>query len=184
MSKIARKPIKVPVGVTTAVEGNFVVVTGKLGKLSVPVLSFTNVAIGENGVSVTSTETNTQARANLGTMASLLASAIRGVSEGFVKSLEIEGIGYRATMEGNVLVLNVGFTHSVKYEPNPAVKISVVKNLITVSGIDKGLVGETAAQIRKVKKPEPYKGKGIHYVGEVIRRKAGKKVAGAGSESK
>ena len=104
---------------------------------------------------------------------------IKGVSEGFEKKLEIEGVGYRASVSGNKLTLSVGFSHPVELEAPEGIKISVEKNTITVSGFDKTLVGQMAANIRAIKKPEPYKGKGIHYLGEKIRRKAGKKAATA-----
>ncbi len=184
MSKIGKKPIEIPEGVTVQVNSDSLLVTGKLGTLSVPILSFISVEVKDAKILIIPTGTHTQARSNWGTMASHTKNAIRGVSEGFMKSLEMEGIGYKAAMEGNTLVLNVGFTHPVKYAPREGIKISVAKNAITVSGVDKGLVGEAAASIRKIKKPEPYKGKGIHYVGEVIRRKAGKKVAGVGGDAK
>ena len=183
MSKLARKPIVISEGVTVAREGSVIRVTGKLGSLSVPVLPHIDVEIKGSDISLGCEALHAQARANWGTLASLLKSAIHGVSHGFEKRLEIEGIGFKASMEGTTLVLNVGFTHQVKFVASEGIAIKTEKNVIIVSGVDKGLVGETAARIRKIKKPEPYKGKGIHYVGEVIRRKAGKKVAGVGTEA-
>jgi large subunit ribosomal protein L6 len=103
---------------------------------------------------------------------------IKGVKEGYEKKLEIEGVGYKARLEGNDLILEVGFSHPVKISPPEGIKFEVEKNIITVSGIDKELVGQVAAKIRKVRSPEPYKGKGIRYLGEIIRRKAGKKAVG------
>ncbi len=183
MSKIGKKPILLPEGVAATAAGATLTVTGKNGAIAVPVLPFTNVAVNDGAVQVTATASGKQGRANWGTMAALVRNAIAGVSQGFTKKLEIEGIGFRAQMEGNTLVLSVGFTHPVKFTPPANVKIAVEKSAITVSGIDKQLVGETAARIRKIKKPEPYKGKGIRYAGEAIRRKAGKKVAGTGTSA-
>ena len=100
---------------------------------------------------------------------------VKGVTEGYEKKLEIEGVGYKANLEGQDLVLNVGFSHPVKIKAPEGIKFTVEKNIVTISGIDKGLVGQTAAKVRKVRPPEPYKGKGIRYVGEQIRRKVGKK---------
>ncbi|MEK7554573.1 MAG: 50S ribosomal protein L6 [Patescibacteria group bacterium] len=184
MSKIAKKPIIIPEGVTVSVNSGAVECSGKLGKISVPMLPFISVAMKDRELTVRPNEESNQAGANWGTMASLIMSALKGVNEGFTKTLEIEGIGFRATMEGETLVLNIGFTHPVKFQSRQGVKITVAKNIITIAGIDKALVGQTAAHIRSLKKPEPYKGKGIKYSGEVVRRKAGKKVAGAGSEQK
>lgn len=181
MSKIGKKPIVVPEGVKVAIDGQFFLASGKQGELKVPLLDYVKVELGADGVSITPSAHHKQARANWGTMASLIRNAIAGAGTGFTKSLEIEGIGFKASMEGANLLLNVGYTHPARFEAPPGIKISVEKNVIKVSGPDKGLVGQTAALIRKIKKPEPYKGKGIHYTGEVIRRKAGKKVAGTGT---
>ncbi len=111
-------------------------------------------------------------------MRSLAANAIGGLTKDFEKVLELEGIGYRAVLEGTTLILNIGFSHQIKFSPPTGIKISVEKNTIKVSGISKSLVGETAAKIKHFRKAEPYKGKGIRYKGEIIRRKSGKKVAG------
>ncbi|PIR89346.1 MAG: 50S ribosomal protein L6 [Candidatus Harrisonbacteria bacterium CG10_big_fil_rev_8_21_14_0_10_40_38] len=183
MSKIAKKPIEVPSGVNVSIKEHEIEVTGKGGTLIVPLLSNINAVAGEEGITLTPKNKIAETRANWGTVASLLKNATQGVSEGFTKSLEIEGIGFKAVMEGKTLVLNVGFSHQVKFPTPSDVTITVEKNIIKVSGIDKERVGQTAAEIRKIKKPEPYKGKGIHYVGEVVRRKAGKKVAGSGGGS-
>ena len=181
MSKIGKRPIQIPEGVELTMEKHAVTVKGNKGTLVLALLPHVTVAVSDQMLKVNATETRPQARANWGTMAALIKNAIRGVSEGFTKTLEIEGIGYRASMEGPTLVLNVGFTHQVKFVPPSGVTIAVEKNQIKVSGTDRALVGEAAAQIRRIKKPEPYKGKGIRYQNEVIRRKAGKKVAGAGT---
>jgi len=181
MSKLAKKPIIITEGVKIELDGRMLKVTGKEGALALPILEFVKVEIKDNQAHITSEAGHKQARANLGTMTALIKNAALGVSRGFQKTLEIEGIGFRAQMEGANLVLNIGFTHPVKFTPPPGIKISVEKNTIKVSGVDKKLVGETGAKIRKFKKPEPYKGKGIRYSDEVVRRKAGKKVAGVGA---
>jgi len=183
MSKIGRKPVAISSGVEVKINDKNLEFKGKEGSLTLPLLPFIKAEIktGAEGNELIFSKENDlkQARANWGTMASLSKNAIQGVNEGFSKILEIEGIGFKAAMQGNTLVLNVGFTHPVKLESPEGIKIVVEKNTIKISGFDKALVGEVAANIRKVKKPEPYKGKGIRYKGEVVRRKAGKKVAGA-----
>ncbi len=179
MSKVGKKPITIPQGVTVTVDGGMLQVKGKEGSLSLPVLPHTNVEVKENVLTVTSTGSDLQARANWGTMRALAQNAVKGVSAGFAKELEIQGVGFRATMEGNNLVLNLGFTHPIKFETPAGIKIAVEKAAIKVTGADRNLVGQVAAQIRAYKKPEPYKGKGIRYKGEVVKMKAGKKVAGA-----
>ena len=121
-----------------------------------------------------------QAKALWGLFRALIANMVEGVTNGFKKELEIQGVGYKASVEGQDIVLNMGFSHPVKLGIPEGIQVSVEKNIIIVSGINKELVGQFAANIRKVKKPEPYKGKGIRYVGEIVRRKAGKKAAGAG----
>jgi len=181
MSKLAKKPITLTEGVQAEISGQAIKFTGKEGTLTLTILEFVKVEIKDNQAQITSAAVHKQARANLGTMTALVKNALEGVSHGFEKTLEIEGIGFRAQMEGLNLTLNIGFTHAVKFTTPPGIKISVEKNTIKVFGVDKKLVGETAAKIRKLKKPEPYKGKGIRYSDEVVRRKAGKKVAGVGT---
>ncbi|MBI4084949.1 MAG: 50S ribosomal protein L6 [Candidatus Liptonbacteria bacterium] len=177
MSRLAKKSIKFPEGVTIREESGTMILEGPKGELKVPVLPFTEVKSEDGSASVSSSSSVRQARANLGTMWSLVKNASEGVFAGFSKILEIEGIGYRANLEGKNLMLSLGYVKPVKFEIPEGISITTEKNVITVSGIDKQLVGETAARIRKLKKPEPYKGKGIKYKGEIIRRKAGKKVA-------
>lgn len=181
MSKLAKKPIVIPQGVEVKMSDSALEFSGKEGKMAIKLLPFIKTEIKDGQIQFTLGSEEKQGRANLGTIASLTKGAILGVSQGFLKTLEMDGIGYKASMEGTNLVLNVGLTHAVKYPTPVGVKIVVEKSLIKVSGVDKGLVGLTASQIRKVAPPEPYKGKGIHYLGEVIRRKAGKKVAGTGA---
>ena len=181
MSKLARKPIPIPQGVEAKLSDGLFEFSGKEGKLTLKVPPFISGEL-KDGQLVFKLEKDTkQGRANWGTAAALTKNALKGVSEGFGKSLELEGIGFKASMEGANLVLNVGFTHPVKYVSPVGIKIAVEKGVIKISGPDRSLVGEVAAQIRKIYPPEPYKGKGIRNQGEVVRRKAGKKVAGTGA---
>ncbi len=181
MSKLAKKPLIIPDGVQAKLTDGVLEFSGKEGRLAVKVLPHITAELKDNQLSFTLSQPTKQGRANWGTIASLAKNAVEGVSKGFTKVLEIEGIGYKANMEGANLVLNVGLTHPVKLTPPSGIKLTLEKNMIKVSGMDKFLVGETAAKIRKVSPPEPYKGKGIHYQGEAVRRKAGKKVAGVGA---
>jgi large subunit ribosomal protein L6 len=179
MSRLAKKPIKIPAGVEIKIDGQFLIFKGKEGDLKIKLLEYLKTEIKNDEILFSATALHKQARANLGTIVSLVKNAILGVSQGFAKNLEIEGIGFRASMEGNNLILNVGFSHPVKIISPPKIKISVEKNSIKIFGADKALVGQITAQIKKIKPAEPYLGKGIRYRGEVIRRKAGKKAAGA-----
>lgn len=171
----------IPQGVEVKITDGVLEFSGKEGKLTQQILPFTKVEMKENQITVNSEAEHKQARANWGTMAALIRTKIEGVLNGFGKVLELEGIGFRATLEGVNLKLNVGFSHPVNYNPPAGIKVAVEKNTIKISGADKALVGEVAAQIRKIWPPEPYQGKGIRYRGEVVRRKAGKKVAGTGT---
>jgi large subunit ribosomal protein L6 len=177
MSKIGKKPIEIPQGVTVTIADGVVSVSGPKGQVKLPVLAWINVSMEGTQLTLGTDKNIKQATANWGTMRALIQNAIIGVTEGFKKVLEIEGVGFRATMEGKTLVLNIGFSHPVRYESPEGITIVTEKGMVTVSGIDRQMVGQVAAHIRKFKKPEPYKGKGIHYQGEVVRRKAGKKVA-------
>lgn len=179
MSKIGKKPITIPDSVIVKAMDDFFECTGPLGSVRVRSLPEVSVHISAKAISLQSQSDTKQARANWGTFRSLLENAMSGVLRGFQKSLVIEGIGFRAAMEGSTLVLHVGYSHPIRFEPPPEVAVSVSKNEITVKGADRALVGQTAARIRALKKPEPYKGKGIRYSDEVIRRKAGKKLASA-----
>lgn len=181
MSRLAKKPIKFPEGVAVKEDAGVLFFKGPKGELKVPVLPFTKVTIGEGSAEVSTLNNIRQARTNSGTMWSLFKNASAGVSAGFSKVLQIEGIGYRAVLEGKNLMLSLGYVKPVKFEIPEGISIIVEKNIVTISGIDKQLVGETAAKIRALKKPEPYKGKGIRYKDEIIIRKAGKKVAAAGA---
>jgi large subunit ribosomal protein L6 len=174
MSRLIKKPITIPSGVTIAEAGGAVSVSGAKGKLEVMIPA--GVAIRVEGQNLWVHDTvGVGEKAMRGTFWALLRNAIEGVTDGFVKVLEIEGVGYRAAMEGKDLVLHLGYALPVKMPIEEGATVAVEKNVIKVSGINKEMVGRVAANIRALKKPEPYKGKGIHYQGEVIRRKAGKK---------
>ena len=177
MSRLAKRSIQIPMGVSISKENNIWIFRGPKGESNVPANEKISIEQKEGTVSVIK-NTNVGTSALIGTMASLVKNAIKGVTEGYEKKLELEGIGYKAQLDGGMLVLSLGFTHPVKIEPKKGITFKVEKNLITVSGSDKQLVGQMAAEIRGKKPPEPYKGKGIHYLGEVIRRKAGKKAVG------
>lgn len=177
MSRIGKKPITIPSGVTIVIDGTRVEVKGPKGSIhrSLPKGVDSEVKDGILTVHVADENDRSQ-RAFWGLSRALIANMVEGVTKGFEKKLEIQGVGYRAEMKGKTLVLYVGFSHPVEIIPDEGVTIAVEKNIITVSGIDKERIGETAANIRKVRKPEPYKGKGIRYVGEYVRQKAGKVV--------
>lgn len=177
MSRIGRSPVQIPDKVKIDVQdGNLVTVEGPKGKLTQALHPEMQIEM-EEGVMMVKRPSDSQAHRSLhGLTRALLNNMVVGVSTGFSKTLQIEGVGYRAEMNGNVLVLNVGYSHPVNFDP-PADVQFVVENrnkTIIVSGIDKQVVGEIAAQIRKQRPPEPYKGKGIRYNNEVVRRKAGK----------
>ena len=182
MSKIGKKPIALPDKVTINIANGLLMVKGPKGELSWQLPQGVNVLKEGNElkVKVGAAGPKNKFSAIWGTARSLIANMITGVTEGYEKKLEIEGIGFRVQLQGDNLVLSVGFSHPVELKMPQGISAKVERNIITVSGVDKTLVGEVAANIRKIKKPEPYKGKGIHYLGETIRRKAGKKaMAGA-----
>lgn len=179
MSRLIKKPIIVPAGVTITKTGDVFAVKGPKGELTMHTFPGIEVSIEEGKVWIKDSESLVN-KAMLGTFWSLMTNTIQGVTEGFVKNLEIEGVGYRAVLEGKELVLFLGYALPVRVKLPEAVVVVVEKSTIKISGIDKDLVGRTAAEIRALKKPEPYKGKGIRYAGEVIIRKVGKK-AGAGA---
>lgn len=176
MSRIGKKPILIPDGVEVKIEGQKVRVSGPKGEISREVRPEVKVAVEEKNIMVRAGD---DAKALWGLTRALLFNMVKGVTEGYEKKLEIEGVGYRASLEGEDLVLSVGFTQPVKIKRPEGIKFSLEKNVITVSGIDKELVGQTAATIRKVRPPEPYKGKGIRYQGEQVRRKLGKRAVTA-----
>ncbi|OGH91141.1 MAG: 50S ribosomal protein L6 [Candidatus Magasanikbacteria bacterium RIFOXYD2_FULL_39_9] len=178
MSRIGKKVITIPAGVTVSIEKDQVAVKGPKGELKLKLHPRVVVVCDKNEVTTqVVNENNKQDRALWGTFSSLVINMVKGVTEGFKKELEINGVGYKAAMKGTNLMLEVGFSHPVEIKPAAGVKFAVDKNLITIEGVDKQMIGEMAAQIRSIRKPEPYKGKGIKYVTEVIRRKAGKTAA-------
>lgn len=181
MSKIGRRPIKIVEGVSLTKEGHNVVAVGTLGKLSVDIPTQINVEVKDGEVLVTRKSEDKLSKSLHGTIRALIANIITGVSVGFEKKLEIVGVGYRASIEENKLTLKVGFSHEVIKEIPNGITAEVKKNIISIKGIDKQIVGQVAAEIRAIKKPEPYKGKGIKYVGEKINRKVGKAVKSAGT---
>ncbi len=167
MSRLTKKPIKIPSGVTVREDAGFLLVTGPKGERRVRIEKGSAVRIEGEDLWVE----------GAGTTWALARNAIQGVTDGFMKILEIEGVGYRVVVEGKELVLYLGYAEPVRMKISDGVSVAVEKSTIKIMGIDKDLVGRTAADIRAQKKPEPYKGKGIRYQGEVIRRKVGKKAA-------
>lgn len=176
MSRIGKMPIDLPKGVKVNIDGSTVVVSGSKGTLEQTFRPEMTLRVEENVLYVDRPTDNRQDRAFHGLTRALLNNMVIGVSEGFNRRLLVEGVGYRAEMDGKNLVLNVGYSHPVVIEPPDDVAFTAENRgkLITVSGIDKQVVGEICAKIRKVRPPEPYKGKGIRYEGEYVRRKAGK----------
>ena len=176
MSRIGQQPIQLPDGVTVSQADGRVVVAGPAGELAQPLLEGISCQADAEAKTVilSRTDDSRQQKSRHGLLRSLVANMVAGVSGGFEKRLEINGIGFKTQLDGPVLVLNVGFSHPVRYAPPESVKISLDRNQIIIQGIDKQQVGQVAAEIRAIKKPEPYKGKGIKYVDEVIIRKAGK----------
>ena len=178
MSRIGNRKIVIPEGVSVKEENKKVTVTGKLGELSLDLPSVIDIKIDGNEITLTRSNELKTTKALHGTMNANLTNMIKGVTEGFNKSLEIIGVGYRFSMKGTDLVINAGYSHPVEVKVPAGLKINLDSNTeITVSGISKEAVGEFAANIRKVRAPEPYKGKGIRYKDEYIRRKEGKKAA-------
>ncbi len=175
MSRIGKKPIPIPEGVTVAVDGALITVSGPKGTLRRTLPPVIEIAVQDGKVLLSPRDASRQASALWGLARSLVANMVAGAATDFEKKLEFEGIGYRAALEGKTLVMQLGFSHPVRYDPPPGVEMRVERNTIMVSGADKEAVGLAAAQIRALKPPEPYKGKGIRYAGEIIRRKAGKK---------
>lgn len=175
MSRIGKNPIAIPAGVDVAIDGADLTVKGKKGQLSHTVASPIEVTIDNGQITVARPDDERTSRSLHGLTRTLIANMIIGVTEGYKKELEITGTGYRVVAKGKNLEFALGFSHPVLVEAPEGIEFTVESQTkFTVHGIDKQLVGETAARIRKLKKPEPYKGKGIHYVGETIRRKVGK----------
>lgn len=180
MSRIGKEPINVPEGVSVDLQPNLVTVKGPNGELQVNVHQEINVEQEKNIINVTRPSDSKIHRSLHGTSRVLIANAIHGVEKGYSKELEIRGIGFQANMQGKRLLLQLGFSHDICFDPPEGIDIKTNRTEITISGIDKQLVGEVAAKIRSFRKPEPYKGKGIRYKGEYVRSKQGKTVAASG----
>ena len=174
MSRIGKKPIQIPEKTELKIEENVVLVKGPLGELSVKMVDGFNLNIEGNELIITPSKNNIEFNSLWGTYVSLIQNAIEGVNKEFEKRLIVEGVGYKYAIEGNKAVLNVGFSHKVDIEIPEGLKVEVEKDTMIIRGIDKQQVGHFAAVVRATKKPEPYKGKGIKYVDEVLRHKAGK----------
>jgi large subunit ribosomal protein L6 len=175
MSRIGRLPIEIPAGVDVSVDGSDVKVKGPKGELSLTVAQPIEVRIEDGSVLVTRPDDERAARSLHGLTRTLIANQILGVTQGYSKGLEIVGTGYRVAAKGNGVEFALGYSHPITVEPPAGITFAVEgNNRLTVSGIDKQAVGEVAANIRKLRKPEPYKGKGVRYAGEVVRRKSGK----------
>ncbi|MBU0646341.1 50S ribosomal protein L6 [Patescibacteria group bacterium] len=180
MSRIGRKPIVIPAGVEITIQKQLITAKGPKGELKYqvnPLVAVAQVTAEDNAQILELTIKNSDdknERAQWGTARANLANVITGVSEGFTRKLELNGVGYRVNVAGRTIVLNVGYSHEVKYELPASMEAVVEGNVITLTGVDKQVLGEVASGLRKIRKPEPYKGKGIKYIEEVIRRKAGK----------
>ena len=176
MSRIGKKPVPVPSGVTANIDGQTVIVKGPKGELQTSLLPLVTVALEDGAVVIKPINDTKPARSCWGMSRTLIANLMVGVTEGFTKTLEINGVGYRAAVQGKGLKLNLGYSHDVVYDIPDGIEVTTPKPTeIIVSGIDKQKVGQVAAEIREWRKPEPYKGKGIKYAGEYIFRKEGKK---------
>ena len=178
MSRIGNRKLVLPTGVTASLEGNTLTIKGAKGTLSLDLHKLVTVEINDTELVTKAKNDSKEANINVGTMNSLISNMIEGVSTGFSKGLEAVGVGYRFQVNGNKINVSAGFSHPVVVEVPSDLKVEQVSNTeITISGIDKQKVSEFAANIRKIRQPEPYKGKGIRYKGEYVRRKEGKKAA-------
>jgi len=176
MSRIGKKPVPLPKGVTASVDGQTVKVKGPKGELSVTLVREVSAKVDEHGVTITPDKSSERASQMWGLSRSLVNNLVTGVTAGFTQKLEIQGVGYRAAVQGKNLNLQLGFSHDVIYPIPQGITITSEKpTMISVSGTDKQLVGQVAAEIRGYRRPEPYKGKGVRYEGEYVRRKEGKK---------
>lgn len=176
MSRVGKYPVPLPAGVTVAIVNRVLTAKGKLGELKLPLAEEIEAAVEDNGVVVKPRDEGKRARAMWGTTRSVVAGMVKGVSEGFSKTLEISGTGFRASVQGKDLVMNLGFSHEIRYPVPDGIKITCEKpTSIKVEGVDKQRVGQVAAEIRGFRGPEPYKGKGVKYDNETILRKEGKK---------
>jgi large subunit ribosomal protein L6 len=176
MSRVGKYPVEIPAGVQVAIAGGVLTATGKLGELKLPLTDRIEATVEGNQVRVAPKGTEQQARMMWGTTRANIANMVKGVSTGYSKSMEITGTGYRASVQGANLVINLGFSHDVVYPVPAGIKITTPKpTTIMVEGVDKRQVGQVASEIRSWRPPEPYKGKGVRYTTEIIRRKEGKK---------
>jgi large subunit ribosomal protein L6 len=176
MSRVGKYPVEIPSGVQVALAGRTLTARGKLGELSLALTDLVDATIDGNHVAVSPRGNSAPARMMWGTTRALVASIVQGVSAGYKKTLEITGTGYRASVQGSNLVMNLGFSHDVVYAIPPGITVTCDKpTLIRIEGVDKRLVGQVCAEIRTWRPPEPYKGKGVKFEGEQIRRKEGKK---------
>ena len=178
MSRIGNKIIEIPESVTLNISAGMVDIKGPKGTMAIPVHSDMQVKQDNGSITVERPSDSRTHRSLHGTTRQLLANGVQGVSEGFNKELEIRGVGYQANMQGKYLVLQLGFSHDIYFEPPEGIEIKANRTEISVSGINKQLVGEVAAKIRSFRKPEPYKGKGVRYKDEYVRSKQGKTVGG------
>ena len=184
MSRVGRKPIPIAAGVKVQKSGQNVTVTGPKGELAALVHPEIAVEIKDSLITVARSSDLKAHRALHGLWRALLANMVRGVTEGYVKKLELVGVGYRAELKGKKLQLMLGFSHPILFQPPEGIKIEAASQTsITISGIDRALVGQVAAKIRSFRPPEPYKGKGVKYEGEYVRRKAGKAAAASGAKA-
>jgi large subunit ribosomal protein L6 len=176
MSRIGKKPVALPKGVTAKIDGKTVAVKGPKGELKVTLVEEVDASLGDDGITLTPRDHMERARPMWGMSRTLVNNLVTGVTQGFQTKLEIQGVGYRAAVQGKSLNLQLGFSHDVNYPIPEGISITAEKpTMLTVAGIDKQLVGQVAAEIRGYRKPEPYKGKGVRYAGEYVRRKEGKK---------
>ncbi len=178
MSRIAKKPIEIPAGVTVAIADSTVTVKGKGGELKRTFRPLINITSDAKTITLTPASESRLAKALWGTYAAHLRNMMHGVTKPFTKQLLIEGVGYKANVQGNKIVFNIGLSHPVELEIPAGITVTSEKGVMTITGIDKDLVGQFSANVRAKKVPEPYKGKGIRYSTEVVRRKQGKKVVG------
>jgi large subunit ribosomal protein L6 len=174
MSRIGRKPIEIPAGVTVSQQADRIEVNGPKGTLELRLLPGLKLEQADNVLTLSKVVENIETQSSFGLMRTLIANMVTGVSKGYERQLEINGVGYRAAVSGNNVNLSLGFSHPVSFQLPAGITAKMEKNVLTISGHDKQLVGQVAANIRALKKPEPYKGKGIKYIEERIRRKAGK----------
>ncbi len=176
MSRIGKQLIAIPDGVTVSIDGQAVTVKGKKGELEHIFSDYVTVSQGEDGITIAPSDESKEGKSHWGLSRTLLANMVGGVTEGFKKNLEINGVGYRAQVQGKTLIMQLGFSHEVKFDIPEGIEIKAAKATeIEVSGISKQRVGQVAADIRSFRPPEPYKGKGVKYAGEYIFRKEGKK---------